>query len=36
TYSEIYFTDTLWPDFSKEEMMKAIDYYNDCQINKGK
>ncbi|MBQ0058981.1 MAG: di-trans,poly-cis-decaprenylcistransferase, partial [Lachnospiraceae bacterium] len=33
TYSEIYFTDTLWPDFSKEEMMKAIDYYNDCQIN---
>ncbi|HPV15117.1 MAG TPA: isoprenyl transferase [Candidatus Cloacimonadota bacterium] len=23
-YSEIYFTDTLWPDFGKAEMLKAI------------
>lgn len=23
-YSELYFTDTLWPDFSKEEFYKAI------------
>ncbi len=29
SYSEFYFTDTLWPDFDKEELMKAIDsYYN--------
>lgn len=27
-YSEFYFCDTLWPDFDKEELVKAIDYYN--------
>lgn len=27
-YSEFYFTDVLWPDFNKEELKKAIDYYN--------
>ena len=27
-YSEFYFTDTLWPDFKKEDLEKAIDYYN--------
>ncbi|MFA5354757.1 MAG: polyprenyl diphosphate synthase [Thermodesulfovibrionales bacterium] len=26
-YSELYFTDTLWPDFTKEELMKAIKEY---------
>lgn len=26
-YSELYFTDTLWPDFSKEEFYKALYYY---------
>jgi len=26
-YSEMYFTDTLWPDFNKEEFFKAIHYY---------
>lgn len=28
SYSEFYFTDVLWPDFNKEELKKAIDYYN--------
>ena len=28
SYSEFYFCDTLWPDFGKEELSKAIDYYN--------
>ncbi len=28
SYSEFYFTDTLWPDFDKEALKKAIDYYN--------
>ena len=28
SYSEFYFCDTLWPDFNKEELVKAIDYYN--------
>lgn len=35
-YSEIWFTDVLWPDFSKEELLKALKYYETIQINKGK
>lgn len=27
-YAELYFTDTLWPDFDEKEMDKAIDSYN--------
>lgn len=27
-YSEFYFTDVLWPDFTKEELIKAIEHYN--------
>lgn len=27
-YSEFYFTDVHWPDFSKEELIKAIESYN--------
>lgn len=27
-YAEFYFTDVLWPDFNKEELIKAIEYYN--------
>lgn len=27
-YTEFYFTDTAWPDFSKEELEKAIEAYN--------
>lgn len=27
-YAEFYFTDVLWPDFTKEELAKAIEYYN--------
>ena len=27
-YTEIYITDTAWPDFSKEELEKAIEAYN--------
>jgi len=26
-YAELYFTDTLWPDFGERELMKAIDAY---------
>ena len=26
-YSEFYFTPVAWPDFSKEELVKAIDAY---------
>ena len=27
-YAEFYFTDVLWPDFTKKELEKAIVYYN--------
>ncbi len=27
-YTEFYFTDVLWPDFTKEDLLKAIRYYN--------
>jgi undecaprenyl diphosphate synthase len=27
-YTELYFTDTAWPDFTKEELEKAVDSYN--------
>ena len=27
-YTEFYFTDVLWPDFTKKEMEKAIEQYN--------
>ena len=27
-YSEFYFTEVLWPDFNKDELEKAIEYYN--------
>lgn len=26
-YSEFYFTDVLWPDFNKNELIKAIEHY---------
>ncbi len=28
SYSEFYFPDVLWPDFSKEDLEKAVDFYN--------
>ena len=27
-YTEFYFTDVLWPDFNKEELIKAVVKYN--------
>lgn len=35
-YSELYFTDTLWPDFSKEEYYKAIIDFQKRQRRFGK
>lgn len=28
SYSELYFTDAAWPDFTREELEKAVDAYN--------
>lgn len=35
-YSEIYFTDTLWPDFTKDEFLKFVRDYEHISINLGK
>jgi undecaprenyl diphosphate synthase len=35
-YAEIYTTKTLWPAFSKQELIKAIEWYNSIQRNFGK
>ena len=35
-YSEFYFTDVPWPDFSKEELEKAIEQYNNRDRRYGK
>ena len=36
SYSEFYFSDTLWPDFSKEELAKIIDEYKNRERRYGK
>lgn len=28
-YTEFYFTDVLWPDFNKKELIKAVEYYSE-------
>ena len=35
-YSELYFTDVLWPDFTPEELYKAIDSFQHRQRRFGK
>lgn len=35
-YSEIYFTDVLWPDFDLGELDKALDFYTKIKRNFGK
>lgn len=36
SYSEFYFTDTLWPDFGPKELEKAIAYYQSRERRLGK
>ena len=36
TYADLYFTDTLWPDFTEELLGEALRYYEKVKINKGK
>ncbi len=35
-YSELWFTNTLWPDFTKEEYLKALMDYSNRQRRFGK
>ncbi len=36
TYSELYFIDKLWPDFTKEDLVQAIDEYSNRKRRFGK
>jgi undecaprenyl diphosphate synthase len=36
TYAEIYVTNTLWPDFTKKDLIKAIEWFNNVKRNFGK
>lgn len=36
TYSELYFTKTLWPEFNEKEFSRAVDFYKDVKRNFGK
>jgi tritrans,polycis-undecaprenyl-diphosphate synthase [geranylgeranyl-diphosphate specific] len=36
TYAEIYVTETLWPDFTRKELMKAIEWFNNVKRNFGR
>lgn len=35
-YSEFYVTDTLWPDFTKEEFLKAVEFFRTRERRFGK
>jgi undecaprenyl diphosphate synthase len=35
-YSELYFTETLWPELKKKEFESAVDFYNKSTKNFGK
>ena len=35
-YTEFYFTDVLWPDFDKNELEKAVEWYNNRDRRFGK
>lgn len=35
-YAELYFIDTLWPDFSTDDFIQAMDYFDSCQRRFGK
>lgn len=35
-YAELYFTDILWPDFNKDEFLKAIEFYQSRERRFGK
>jgi len=34
-YAELYFLDVLWPDFSKNDLKKAVDWYKGVERNIG-
>jgi undecaprenyl diphosphate synthase len=35
SYAELYFTETLWPDFTRKELVKSINWFNRQKRNFG-
>ncbi|MEN8890264.1 MAG: polyprenyl diphosphate synthase, partial [Wenyingzhuangia sp.] len=35
-YAELYFTETLWPDFRRDDLVKAVDTYQNRERRFGK
>ena len=35
-YSELFFSKALWPEFSREDLQEAVDFYKNTQRNFGK
>ena len=35
-YSELYFSDTLWPDFDEQALQKALDAYTERERRFGR
>jgi undecaprenyl diphosphate synthase len=35
-YTELYVTETLWPDFRKDELLEALEYYKGRKRRFGK
>jgi undecaprenyl diphosphate synthase len=35
-YAELFFTDTFWPDFTKEEFSRILDEYHARERRRGK
>ena len=35
-YAELYFTEVLWPDFTKDHLMEALQNYQDRERRFGK
>jgi len=35
-YSQLYFTEKYWPDFGKQDLEEAVNYYNSKERRMGK
>ena len=36
SYAELYFTDVLWPNFSKQNFLKSLEWYSSVNRKFGK
>ena len=35
-YAELYFTDVLWPDFTRDDLLAALAHYAECERRFGR